>query len=384
MSKALPVPFMLKWARESIHYSIEDVAKKLKKNPQEIESWETGKSYPTYKQLENLAKIYKRPIAVFYFPEPPLEQEPKEQFRTLPDFIFETFSPTVVKLIRKAQVMRENLNELCDGKNPSERNIIKDLRTKLNSPLHTIAQKVRLYLGIDIEEQTRWNDPKKAFSRWREVIEASGIFVFKDAFRNYTISGFCLYDEKFPLIYVNNSMSDTRQIFTLFHEIAHLLYLTGGIDYIDDYYLEDIEGDKKNIEIFCNAFAGEFLVPDKDFEKYLDLFRRNDIISFTSELAQYYSVSREVILRKLLNRKLISINKYEKLAQEWNKDFKKARQGKSGGNYYNNLAIYLGYNYLTLAFDKYYRNQISLYELAEFLKVRKMDAIHRLEMAIGR
>ena len=112
-----------------------------------------------------------------------------------------------------------------------------------------------MYLGIDIEEQTRWNDPKKAFSRWREVIEASGIFVFKDAFRNYTISGFCLYDEKFPLIYVNNSMSDTRQIFTLFHEIAHLLYLTGGIDYIDDYYLEDIEGDKKNIEIFCNAFA---------------------------------------------------------------------------------------------------------------------------------
>jgi Zn-dependent peptidase ImmA (M78 family)/DNA-binding XRE family transcriptional regulator len=384
MGKALPVPFMLRWARESINYSIEDVAKKLKKSPQEIKDWETGKAHPTYKQLEKLANIYRRPVAVFYFPEPPLEEKPKEQFRTLPNFILETFSPAVVKLIRKAQVMRENLIELCDGRNPAPKNIIKDMRLELDSPLPNVAKKIRSYLGITIEEQTQWNNPVEAFAKWRETIEECGIFIFKDAFRNDLISGFCLYDEKFPLIYVNNSMSETRQIFTLFHEIAHLLFFTGGIDYINDTYLTDIEGKEKEIEIFCNAFAGEFLVPDYDFEKHLVEFRKDNIISYVPELAQHYLVSREVILRKLLDKNLISNNKYNQLVQEWNRDFKKERQQSSGGNYYNNIATYLGSKYLALTFEKYYRNQISISELGEYLGVKKIDGIHRLEIALGR
>jgi len=37
-----------------------------------IEGWEAGASAPTYPQLEALAyKVYKHPLALFFFPEPP-------------------------------------------------------------------------------------------------------------------------------------------------------------------------------------------------------------------------------------------------------------------------------------------------------------------------
>src|SRR5712671_5678318 len=84
---------VLKWARESQGYSIEEVASRLKRDPAEIAAWETGDESPTYVQLETLAyKIYKRPLAVFFLPEPPLEAEPEREFRTLPEFDLESLT----------------------------------------------------------------------------------------------------------------------------------------------------------------------------------------------------------------------------------------------------------------------------------------------------
>ena len=61
-------PSVLRWARESQGYSIEEVASRLKRDPSEVAAWETGAESPTYVQLETLAyKIYKRPLAVFFF-----------------------------------------------------------------------------------------------------------------------------------------------------------------------------------------------------------------------------------------------------------------------------------------------------------------------------
>jgi transcriptional regulator with XRE-family HTH domain len=48
-------------------YSLEDGAKKLKKDISVIENWESGEDYPTYNQLEKLAyEVYQRPLALFF------------------------------------------------------------------------------------------------------------------------------------------------------------------------------------------------------------------------------------------------------------------------------------------------------------------------------
>jgi len=90
MIEQIPVnPDMLRWARKTSGFDIDDVGVKLRRKritSETIASWEKGTASPTYVQLERLAyEIYKRPLALFFFPEPPEEETPAESFRTLPE-----------------------------------------------------------------------------------------------------------------------------------------------------------------------------------------------------------------------------------------------------------------------------------------------------------
>ena len=79
------------------------MAVKFKKDVSVIEKWESGEDFPTYSQLEKLAEIYKRPLALFFFPEPPLEAEEKQEFRTLPDFEIENLAADTIYALRQAK-----------------------------------------------------------------------------------------------------------------------------------------------------------------------------------------------------------------------------------------------------------------------------------------
>jgi len=87
----------------------------------------------------------------------------------------------------------------------------------------------------------------------------------------------------------------TRQIFTIFHELAHILLNT---------------------------------------------------------IAERYHVSREVILRKLHDKGLVANKYYEVKSREWAKEYEENRKEKRGGNYYHTQFAYLGENFLKLAFSK--------------------------------
>ncbi len=78
MSEQIPVnPDMLKWARETAGLKPAEVAHKMGKDREIISLWEQGDDAPTYIQLEKLAyEIYKQPVALFFFPEPPEEETP--------------------------------------------------------------------------------------------------------------------------------------------------------------------------------------------------------------------------------------------------------------------------------------------------------------------
>ena len=68
-------PDILKWARERSGYTVETIAAFLKKDASIVNDWESGERALTYVQLEKLADKYKRPIAIFFFPEPPKEPD---------------------------------------------------------------------------------------------------------------------------------------------------------------------------------------------------------------------------------------------------------------------------------------------------------------------
>ena len=374
---------VLRWARETANLTVEDVASKMGRPPEIIQAWEAGEDRPTYVQLETLSyQIYKRPIAIFFFPEPPEEDSPTKSFRTLPDVELDALTPNLTFLLRRARVMQMNLRELCDGRNPSTGKAFEHLQLEPGAEPGNFVEGLRAYLDIDLVEQKSWRDSRIAFDRWRDAIVSKGVFVFLDAFRQEDVCGFCLYDPEFPLIYMDNSKPSNRKIFTLFHELAHLLFKTGGIDKYDDGYIEYLSGDSRHIERFCNRFAADFLVPDTDFEDSIASYSR-DVDLIAQEASHEYSVSREVILWKLVDLDMLSPRESRDLVDEWQEEANKLAGRRPGGNYYNTRAYYLGKTYLNIAFGKYYRSEIDLGDLARYLGT-KVSSVPGLEMALER
>src|SRR3546814_536729 len=264
MAEQLPInPALLIWARERAGLSRDEALLRFRR----LAEWEAGEAGPTYPQLEQLSEAFKVPIAVFFFPEPPNVPAINETFRTLPEAELDRLPSRIRLLMRKAKVMQLNLAELTQGRNPAERLITRDLQFAPNVNITDMTTAVRRYLGVSLEQQCAWRDDETALKEWRAALQRVGVFVFKDAFRTDDFSGFCLYDEEFPIIYVNNSSAKTRQIFTYFHELAHLVFHTSGIDKVRDRYIERLAGDSKQVEILCNSFAAQFLLPEDAFAR---------------------------------------------------------------------------------------------------------------------
>lgn len=349
------------WARTRAGLSIVDASKKFR----EIEQWETGTAFPTYPQLEKLAEELKVPVAVFFFPEPPKTPPIRESFRTLPDTEFDKMPRRIRFLLRKAKALQLNLPELTQGRNPAPRMITRELRFRDTAQLDDMATRVREFLGITIEQQIKWADDDTALEQWRSALQNVGVFVFKDAFKAEGYSGFSLYDELFPIIYVNNSATKTRQTFTLFHELAHLLFHTSGIDTIEDPYIPSLPLHQKRIEILCNSLAARLLVPEAAF---LHAVKGLDHTERTAELlAARFHVSREVIFRKFLDRDWIDEAHYARAVKHWASQ--KKRRAPGGNPYWTKIA-YLGREYISLAFSQHLQNRIDEKQLAEYLDTK--------------
>lgn len=360
----------MRWARESIGLSVEDVAVKLNKQPEDVNDWESGAGAPTYVQLEKLAyEVYKRPIAVFFLPEPPNEHRPQSEFRTLPAFELKNLASDTFLQIRKAHAYQIALQELFEGRNPAEKKIWETCPLTLRQSPTTAAAAVRKALGITLETQAAWSTDDEALRQWRQAVEKCGVFVFKNSFKQVEISGFCLRDGEFPLVYLNSSTTKTRQIFSLLHELSHLLFKINGLSKFDKSYIYELPQHEQKVEIFCNAVAAEVLIPSSDFNQQLvglpsDLESSSDLLF--SKLARRYSVSREAILRRLLDLGRVGKKFYEEKAAEWNGQKTKT---EGGPDWYTVAKSYISDKMLREVFGRYFRNQVSADQAAEYLGI---------------
>jgi Zn-dependent peptidase ImmA (M78 family)/transcriptional regulator with XRE-family HTH domain len=363
MAEQIPInPALLVWARQRAGMSREEAAQKFKR----IGDWEAGTSAPTYPQLEQLSDTLKVPIAVFFFPDPPDVPSINETFRTLPEAELDLLPSRVRMLMRKAKAMQLNLAELTQGRNPAERLITRDLQFAPNVDIGEMARVVREYIGVSVQQQQAWRGDDAALKEWRTALLNVGVFVFKDAFRVEEFSGFCLYDDEFPVIYANNSSTKTRQIFTYFHELAHLIFHTSGIDKVRDRYVDRLVGDARQIEVICNSFAAQVLLPDDAFKRAM---AGRQATEATAELlAAQFHVSREVIFRRLLDQGRLGEDQYDRAVERWNAQRQVERT--PGGNPYWTKLAYLGREYVALALTQYHQNRIDEGQLADFLDTK--------------
>jgi len=366
----MPVnPQLISWARNRAGVSMEDAAQTWRA----IEEWENGVGGPSYPQLEAMSEKFKVPVAVFFFPDEPDVPPISQSFRTIPEAEFDQLPGRIRLLCRRAKAYQISLAELNDGRNPIRSVVTRELKFRTNSSIPKMAETVRDFLGVSLEMQMSWRKTDEAMAGWRNVLQGAGISVFKDAFKSKEFSGFCLYDDEFPLIYVNNSKAKTRQIFTLFHELAHLFFDTSGIDGLDADLVNRLPAPSRRIEVLCNRFAAEFLLPEAVFEaEFAGMAATEETAAL---LGNRYHVSREFIYRRFLDRGLISQKTYNEDTKKWAEE-----GGGGGGTYYNNIIAYRGRDYINLAFSRYYQNRISNLQLADYLDVptRNLNALEEV------
>ena len=368
-------PEMLRWAREQAGFpTVEAVAIRLKRPVFQVEAWESGLESPTWRQLELLAReIYHRPTALFFLPTPPEEQTPTAEFRRLPETALDDLEPDTWLAIRQAKARQMDLEELAPFDDSLERLIVRDLAGGvIPDGVDSLAREARTYLGVSLDDQFAWKSADVALESWRDAVQAVGIWVFKRHFRQKDVAGFCLNGTDRPIVYLNNGQQKVRQIFTLFHELAHLLY---GFNHLErsniDHYVEELVGHDKDVEVACNRFAGEFLVPTDHF---LEFASPEITTGITDDklvsLARHYRVSREVVLRKCLNQNWIDQQFYEDKVKEWRSGYPEDSNRGTGGNYYSTQGTYLGEKYTTLAFRGYYQGAYGVDQLSEYLDIK--------------
>jgi Zn-dependent peptidase ImmA (M78 family)/transcriptional regulator with XRE-family HTH domain len=366
-------PSILIWARKSLGLSISEVAAKLDKDSQLVRQWELGKQQPSYAQLEKLAySIYKRPLAVFFLPKPPTESTPRQDFRTLPEKDISKLSKPLRLLVRKAKHHQLVLKEIHDNKNPVQNPVHKEFKFRVSSNPSDTARKLRSYFNITAQLQKSFKNSEVAFKHYRDTVEKSGIYVFQ--YPLLDARGFSLMDKEFPVIVLNSSDTWNGRIFTLFHELCHILFNTGGV--FIDLYTQELRKGLNQVEIFCNQFASEFLLPEEvllNDPLILEHESKEWSEATIRELSAAYKVSKEVVLRKLLDSKRTSPGFYRAMRSKWLADYQKGkekRKKEGGGSYHITNLSHLGKNYVSGVLASLYNGKLTETQVADILEIK--------------
>ena len=129
------------------------------------------------------------------------------------------------------------------------------------------------------------------------------------------------------------------------------------------------------IEKQCDEFAGKVLVPDADL---VECFKHQPNKSFSdviNDLAKLYSVSKQVILKRLIINRLISEQQFKSAYDGCSQNFE---QRGGGGNFFNNHLTYLGKFYTEKVIDQYKKNIIDLETTSMYLDLKPRN-ISKLE-----
>jgi len=251
----------------------------------------------TFSQLKKLADFLGRGM-LFFLDEGPVDENRVHtaQYRTLtnqkPELPF-----AIKKLIERVEKQRELYLALREDLHSDDYPRFQPPQLPSAEPI-AVAGAVRAWLRLG---------PANTFDSYRKAVESRGILVFRS--NGYAgrwqidkaspILGFTLYSDVCPVIVVKKSRWETRQTFTLMHELGHLLLQrASSIDDDDD--MHSHIGHERE----ANAFAGYLLVPDALLRQIRDEDRPNTVDRFDAWLApqrQQWGVSGEVILRRLLD-----------------------------------------------------------------------------------
>lgn len=375
-NEALVKPEILVWARESAGLGLNEAAKKIPVKPEQLLACEQGKARLTVAQLRTLSNAYKRPLAFFFLPAPPQGEKSLHDYRKLPDQSDDKTSPALRFEIRKANYRREVALDLY--KEMGLDLLFFSSRISLDDDTEKVGENLRRLLDVTLEEQIALKTGYEALAFWRDKIEQQGIFVFQAPVPLNEMRGFSIWYSPLPIIVVNSKDFPFGRVFTMLHELTHLMLRATGLCLLRD---ED------KTETFCNAVAGAALVPAKNLLQETAVVGNKSGSEWDERtiktLSGRYSVSREVILRRLLTLGHTSSTFYQLKTMQWKKEYERLPNNeKVPIPIHTKVISGAGKPYVRLIIDSYRGNKITLSDVSRYLGV-KVEHFSNIETAIS-
>ncbi|MFT3787781.1 MAG: ImmA/IrrE family metallo-endopeptidase [Tepidisphaeraceae bacterium] len=332
MLKVAVEPSVLEWA---IDRSTRGRAALEQRFPK-LSQWLSGDESPTINQLEAFAKAASTPLGFLFLKSPPVERLSIPHYRTLDNRSVSTPSPELIDTLfamqRRQAWLRDYLIE--DGR---DRVPLVNCATT-SEPASVVTERIRRTLGLTMDwasEHATWTD---ALRRLRDAVGDAGVVVVvngvvgNNTHRPLDVEefrGFVLVDEYAPLVFVNGADSKSAQMFTLAHELAHLVFGSSAA-----FDLRQLQPSTDAIEQACNAVAAEFLVP-------AELLRRmtfpNASESFGA-IARAFKVSPIVAGRRMLDLQMISRDEFFAFYRTYMEQERHKKDLASSGGDFNNVS----------------------------------------------
>lgn len=313
-----------------------------------IEDWLSGRSQPTIRQAETLAKKASLPYPMLLLEKPAPRAISLPDFRTVASNTIENPSVELEQVIDRAQLQLEWYVDFAreSGVPPVELLGIASIDQDPEQVANSLRPRLSWTPGsISLGD--------RAVSFLAESIEESGVLVARNSVvGNSTrkpldvqeFRGFTLIREGYALIFVNTRDSKGAQLFSLGHELAHVLIAEPGVsaETVDFRRGERLHG---QIEAWCNKFSASFLMPA---DYLLSAFKKGSIAQDELEMtAQRLGVSLQALCYRLANLELLDQNQLPELL------VKQApiRPRSSGGDSYRNMQARVGKRLLTAIRD---------------------------------
>lgn len=308
MAKSIPAivtPEVLQWARNLDRITVDEIAHKLKVDVAKIEAWESGREYPTLPQAKSLAKQYRVPFAYLYLPDTPQKAKrlDKVDYRTFGNWGVPEMSRELRWFLRDVEDRRDTIIDLYNEAEISP--VAFSLNISVDTKEDIFAEQIRTFLSLTGDIQVKFRKPETALSYCISKLEEHDFLIFQAAkIPPEEMRGLSVAYDEFPIIALNRKDEPSARLFTLMHELVHIMTRTSGI-------CNDMSQDRvKNgdTELFCNKIAGLALVPTAHLKKNKNIALIQEYgvdDTYVNALSRDFAVSREVILHRLWDINLI-------------------------------------------------------------------------------
>lgn len=328
-------PRLIAWAIERSGTSAGDLARRFPK----IEEWERGEREPTLRQLEDFARATRTPIGMLFLDEPPEDEVPIPDFRTMGDARPSRPSPDLLDTIFQCQQRQDWYRSYARLNQARPVDFVGSL--SLSTDVVDAATRVRDALEFEVDGRgSTFIDAIRTLVEGAEnlgvLVMVSGV-VGSNTHRKLDpreFRGFALVDELAPLIFVNGADTKAAQLFTIAHELTHLWLGQSALSDADLTTRPTVD-----VERWCNQVAAEILVP---LETLHDEYRPDaDLTEEITRLGRTFKASTLVILRRVYDDGRLSWDDYR---AAYRTELERlldllGERATGGGNFYNTQPV---------------------------------------------